>query len=216
MRGSDLPSPMTEAVSAWLTKSSSMETRSGYARELNQFLRYLGISERNWEGLKEIRPSHVASWRDCLVEKGQTNAAVGRKLSVIRSLFGYLKSYGYTGANPADTAYVAAPAVPRDGKTVGLTPEECRLFLDAPDSETPEGIRDRALFSVLAFTGCRVGEMCRLRVQDYKSSGGHRILEIRGKVAGKEGCRCILSAWKGSKNGSRLPILVRPDRSSGR
>jgi integrase/recombinase XerD len=85
----------------------------------------------------------------------------------------------------ADTAYVSAPAVPRDGKTVGLTPEECRLLLDAPASKTPEGIRDRSLLGVLAFTGCRVGEVCRLRVQDYKSSGGHKILEVRGK-GGKE------------------------------
>jgi len=75
--------------------------------------------------------------------------------------------------------------VPRDGKTVGLAPEECRRLLDGPDVETPEGKRDRALFAVLAYTGCRVGELTRLRVQDYKTTGGHRVLEIRGK-GGKE------------------------------
>lgn len=46
-------------------------------------------------------------------------------------------------------------------------------------------MRDRALLAVLAFTGCRVGEVCRLRVEDYKSSGGHKVLEVRGK-GGKE------------------------------
>jgi integrase/recombinase XerD len=174
-----------EARQAWLTKSPSPETRSGYSRELSQFLRFAGIAEGAWEQLAEVRPSHVAAWRDHLTSLGQSNAAIGRKLSVLRSLFSYLRVYGYTGPNPADTKFVAAPAVPRDGKTVGLTPEDCRRLLEFPSTETPEGIRDRALLAVLAFTGCRVGELCRLRLTDYKESGGFRVLEVRGK-GGKE------------------------------
>jgi integrase len=132
-----------------------------------------------------VRPGHVAAWRDHLLATGLTSTAITRKLSVIRSLFNYLRAYGYSGANPADTAFVAAPPVPRDGKTVGLSPEECRRLLDAPSDATPEGERDRALLAVLAFTGCRVGELCRLRIEDYKTSSGHRLLEVRGK-GGKE------------------------------
>ena len=181
----DLRSQLAEAVEAWRTRSPSAETRSGYTRDLNQFLRHIGIAQSAWDELPRIRPGHVSAWRDHLLAAGQTNTAIGRKLSVIRSLFGYLRAYGYASANPADTTFVAAPPVPRDGKTVGLEPEECRLLLDAPPSNTPEGVRDRALLAVLAFTGCRVGELCRLRVEDYKSSGGHKVLEVRGK-GGKE------------------------------
>jgi integrase/recombinase XerD len=100
-------------------------------------------------------------------------------------LFSYLQVYGYSGANPAHGDFVDVPAVPRDGKTVGLSPEDCRRLLDAPPTATPEGVRDRCLFAVLAYTGCRVGELTRLRVKDYKDTGGHRILEVRGK-GGKE------------------------------
>jgi integrase/recombinase XerD len=110
---------------------------------------------------------------------------VARKLSVIRSLYSYLRAYGCTRANPADTAFVASPAVPRDGKTVALSPEDCRRLLDFPTADAPEGVRDRALLAVLAFTGCRVGELSRLRVGDLKQSGGHHVLEVRGK-GGKE------------------------------
>ena len=174
-----------EACQAWLTRSPSHETRSGYARDLTQFLRFADIPTGTWEALASIRPSLVAAWRDHLLGRGLTNTAVSRKLTVVRSLFSYLRVYGYTGANPAETAFVAAPAVPRDGKTVGLTPEDCRRFIDAPPADTPEGIRDRAMLAVLAFTGCRVGELCRLRISDSKSSGGHRVIEVRGK-GGKE------------------------------
>ena len=75
--------------------------------------------------------------------------------------------------------------MPRDGKTVGLSPEDCRRLLDAPDPGTPAGIRDRALLAVLAYTACRVGEIARLKVADYKTSVGHRVLEVLGK-GGKE------------------------------
>src|SRR5208283_5161384 len=76
-------------------------------------------------------------------------------------------------------------SVPRDGKTVGLSPDECRRLLDAPSKDHRKGIRDRAIMSILAYSACRVGELVRLRVSDYKSSGGHKVLEIRGK-GGKE------------------------------
>lgn len=183
--GMDLRHQIGEACQAWLTRSPSAETRSGYARELGQFLLFAGIADGAWEELTRIRPSHVAAWRDTLLTKGLSPTAVSRKLTVLRSLFSYLRTYGYSGANPADTAFVATPAVPRDGKTVGLTPQDCRRLIDAPPLNTPEGIRDRAMFAVLAYCGLRVGELCRLRIADYKSSGGHRILEVRGK-GGKE------------------------------
>jgi integrase/recombinase XerD len=75
--------------------------------------------------------------------------------------------------------------VPRDGKTVGLSPEDCRRLIDAPDPNTPVGIRDRAILGLLAYSACRVGELAKLRVGDYRASGGHKVLELYGK-GGKE------------------------------
>ena len=41
------------------------------------------------------------------------------------------------------------------------------------------------MLAVLAYTGCRVGELTRLKVGSYKADGVHKILEIHGK-GGKE------------------------------
>jgi integrase/recombinase XerD len=77
--------------------------------------------------------------------------------------------------------------VPRDGKTVALSPEDCRRLLDAPltrDHEQhiiPAGVRDAAMFAVLAYAGCRVDELVKLRVRDFRTHGQHRILNITGK-----------------------------------
>ena len=162
-----------------------MDTRSNYERDLGQFLIHCGMQPTKTERLPEIRPHQVAAWRVHLSAAGLTNSSIRRKLTVLRSVFSYLQTYGYVGANPAHSDFVAAPSAPRDGKTVGLTSEECRRLLDAPSKESPLGIRDRALFAVLAYTGCRVGEITRLKIGDYQQATGHRVLYILGK-GGKE------------------------------
>jgi integrase/recombinase XerD len=191
-----LGAKILEACQSWLLRSPSPETRSNYERDLRQFLAFACVPTDRPEALSAIRPHQIAAWRDRLREEGLSNASIRRKMTVVRSLFSYLQTYGFVGANPAHSDFVAAPAVPRDGKTVALAPEDCRRLLDAPkasrrDEDTgkdiplPTGFRDRALLAVLAYTGCRVGELTRLKVGNYKQNGVHRVLEIMGK-GGKE------------------------------
>ena len=139
-------------------------------------MRYCGQPVDGFDQLVTIRPHHVSGWRDQLAQLGLTNSLIRRKQTVLRSLFSYLQTYGYGGANPAHSDFVAAPAVPRDGKTLGLTLEDCRRLMDAPSDKTPAGIRDRALLAVLAYTGCRVGELTRSKVGDYRQTGVHKVL----------------------------------------
>jgi integrase/recombinase XerD len=196
---SSLGDEIAKACQAWLMKSPSLDTRSNYERDIRQFLQFTGIGGDQSAKLAGVRPEHVAAWRDDMIAKKLTNSSIRRKMTALRSLFSYLQSYGYTGKNTAHGDLAAAPAAPRDGKTVGLSPQDCRRLLDAPpvsikknrsdgteaESPLPAGIRDRAIFGLLAFTGCRVGELTRLRVGSYKTDGVHRVVEIHGK-GGKE------------------------------
>jgi integrase/recombinase XerD len=183
----DLREQMTKAVNAWKLRTPSPHTRRAYASDLDQFLAHAGIEAGAWEQLTAIRPEHVAAWRDALTDGGQTNSSIRRKLTALRSLFSYLKTYGYAGANPAHGDFVSAPAVARDGKTVGLSPHDCRRLLEAPQVEDhgkqviPVGVRDQAIFAVLAYSACRVGELVKLRVRDFRTNGEHRVLNITGK-----------------------------------
>jgi integrase/recombinase XerD len=195
---SDLGGQIARACQAWLMKSPSPDTRSNYDRDVRQFLAFVGIEGDQPEKLTAVRPGHVSAWRDHLQAQGLTNSSIRRKMTALRSLFSYLQTYGYTGTNPAHGDFIDAPAVPRDGKTVALSPADCRRLLDAPAEKSvregphgpeeiavPVGTRDRAIFAILAYTGCRVGELVRLKVGSYKGNGVHRVLEIHGK-GGKE------------------------------
>lgn len=174
-----------EAVSAWLKKYRSLHTHDAYKRDFGQFLEFIKIKPEEVGYLVTVRPEHIAAWRESLEKAGGTNATVRRKLTAIRSLFSYLQTYGHTGANPAHPKFVQAPSVSREGKTVALTPQDCRRLLDAPKPTTPVGVRDRAVFAVLAYTACRVDELVRLCVKDLKKDGVHHVLGIYGK-GGKE------------------------------
>jgi len=217
-----LQAQMAEARRAWLAKSHSLDTRSNYERDLDQFLAFAGVPADRPEALASIRPHQVAAWRDSLRQRGLANSSVCRKMSVLRSLFSYLQTYGYVGANPAHSDFVTAPPVPRDGKTVALSPEDCRRLLDAPTEQTPSGIRDRALLAVLAYSGIRVGELVRLKVGSYKTNGVHKVLEVHGK-GGKERLVPLhkeaeerLEAWldsTGIRSESQGP-LFRPGRTA--
>lgn len=213
---------VTQATEAWLLRTPSVATRKNYRRDLNQFLKFAGVPRERLERLLDTRPEDVASWRERLCDQGLANSTVVRKLTVLRSLFSYLQVYGYTGANPAHSKFVATPPVPRDGKTVGLAPRDCRRLLDAPDAATPVGIRDRAILSTLAYSACRVGELVRLKVDDFKTSGEHRVLALYGK-GGKERTVPLhleaverLNAWVASQSvaADRAAPLFRPPLTS--
>jgi integrase/recombinase XerD len=172
----DLRQAIGRAVAAWLLRTPSPHNRKAYEHDLGQFLAATGIEPSAFEHLPQIRPEHVAAWRERLAADKQTNSTIRRKLTALRSLFTYLQIYGYSGANPAHGKFVKAPAVSRDGKTVGLSPHDCRRLLNAPvaldhdGSMIPAGVRDAAMLAVLAYSGCRVGELVRLHVRDFKTS----------------------------------------------
>ncbi len=110
----DLRQAIGRAVDAWLLRTPSPHTRRAYRLDLDQSLAASGIQPDAWEDLAAIRPEHVSQWRERLAAAGQTNSTIRRKLTALRSLFSYLQTYGYSGANPAHGEFVKAPAVSRD------------------------------------------------------------------------------------------------------
>ncbi len=57
-----------------------------------------------------VRPETAPAWHDHLRNNGLTNSSIRRKLTALRSLFSYLRTFGYLGANPAHSDLVDAPS----------------------------------------------------------------------------------------------------------
>lgn len=169
---------------AWAPPSRPT-SRPAYVNDVPQIFVSAGLAPDKWEASPAFRSGDVTTWRDALQSACQTNATVRRKLTAVRSLYSYFRAHRPLRRDPPHDTFVKAPTVAKDRKTPGLSLEECRRLVDAPQPETPAGIRDRAMLAVLAYTGSGVGELTRLRVRSHRMSGGHRTVSILGK-GGKE------------------------------
>ncbi len=138
-----------------------------------QFLRLKGI------GSLEAVDRHVLrdyiSW---LMKQGVAKVSIARKLSAIRSFYGYLVREGMLPENPLAT--VSSPKLDRRLPSF-LTQAEVRRLLEAPDPTTPQGLRDRALLELLYASGLRVSELARLDLGQVNLDT--REIRVRGKGA---------------------------------
>jgi len=86
--------------------------------------------------------------------------------------------------NPAHS--VRGPKyVVKSGKTPVLTAEETRQLLDAIQTQTISGLRDRALIGLLVFSFARIGAALAMKVEDYYPEGKRWKLRLHEK-GGKE------------------------------
>ena len=97
--------------------------------------------------------------------KVYADTSVKQHLAAIRVLFDYLVSGGIIEVNPA--ASVRGPKVVlTKGKTPVLSAADARTLLDAIDTKTTGGLRDRALIGIMVYSFARVGAMVKTDVED--------------------------------------------------
>jgi site-specific recombinase XerD len=105
-------------------------------------------------------------------------------MAAIRMLFSWLTEKGVLAMNPARE--VKTERFSRtEGKTPAFVEGEVQKLLDAVETSTHTGLRDRALLGVLAYTFARIGAVVNLKVEDYYPSGKRYLLRFKEK-GGKE------------------------------
>jgi site-specific recombinase XerD len=138
-------------------------TRRAYAQAIGQFFRW--CESRHLDELEQLRPAHVSAYVRRL-EKERAAPTVKQHLAAIRMLFDWLIIGQVLAVNPA--AAVRGPKhVVKTGKTPILSPEETRQLLDAIDTSTIGGLRDRALIGVLVYSFARISAALGMNVEDF-------------------------------------------------
>lgn len=108
---------------------------------------------------------------------GLAPTTLRRKVSAIRTYYGWLTTERYIPSDPLANIN-GLPKIPSRLPNV-LSHNEMSALLAAPDTETPEGVRDRALLEVLYATGIRLAEVHGLDLPDVNMA--ERILRVMGK-----------------------------------
>lgn len=169
-------------------RGASPNTVRAYSADL---ARYLEWAQRS--GIDPITLTH-RQMRRYLAEldgAGYARRTIARRLSAVRSLFAYLVAEGLAPSDPSSV--LAAPKIQSRLPTL-IPADALSALLEAPDAETPVGMRDRAVLELLYATGARVSEIAGLRLSGLDLAQGQvtlmgkgskeRIVPVHRKAAG--------------------------------
>ena len=109
---------------------------------------------------------------------GYVPKSVTRKLSALRTLFGWLKRQGDIPNDP--TALLSTARTQRRLPSF-LDVEEAAELMETPEPSSPAGLRDRAVLEVLYGAGLRVSELTGMDVSDVNLE--QRNARVLGKGA---------------------------------
>lgn len=175
----DLPEIIEQFLdSIWMERGLSENTLSAYRADLKKFVTWL--MERTNHAVSGLL---INADRELIVkylfDLEKTNISArsrARLLSSLRRFYAYLLREKKIEVDPV--ALIDAPKLGRSlPKT--LTEKDVESLLQAPDTSTLLGLRDRVLFEVLYATGLRVSELVELQLTQVNIQQG--VLRVTGK-----------------------------------
>ncbi|MBI1887237.1 MAG: site-specific tyrosine recombinase XerD [Nitrosomonadales bacterium] len=159
----------------WLEDGLSRNTLDSYRRDLTKFA--LWLEQQRGTSILQATHGDIQGYLAHLVTVQKAKpSSTGRNISSLKRLFRYLLRQGKIATDP--TLQIDTPKLPRN-LPKSLTEQDVERLLDAPDVQTPLGLRDRTMFEVLYATGLRVSELVTLRVTQVSMDTG--VVRVMGK-----------------------------------
>ena len=157
----------------WLERGVSEHTLVAYRRDLSAWQDYLA---GQGDGLTTSSSAQLVSWFDQRRAQGYQLRSNARLLSSLRSFYRWARLNGHVDSDPL--ANVKLPRV-TPGLPGSLDEDEVIRLLEAPDTSTPLGVRDRAMLELLYACGLRVSELVGLTLDALNLNQG--VVRVRGK-----------------------------------
>jgi len=153
----------------------SGHTISSYGLDIKEFSKYL--VEKGLVSPAEVSRDHLLSYLLLLSETNKLRPrSRARHLAAIRGFFAFLEGEKEIKVNPAFD--IEGPRLPRS-LPKALSEEEITRLVTSPITDSPLGIRNRAMFEVLYAAGLRVSELLDLTIGQCNLEDG--FLRVKGK-----------------------------------
>ena len=170
----------------WQANFNSIHTKGTYNDAVKEFMTFLDI--KSSEELRSVTHSHVIAYKNHLLEKDSKPSTINNRLSALSSLFSHLAERRLVDGNPVTTVK-RMKAEYSQVKSKCLSRQEARTMIEVPQTTAkalPEqkelqALRDRAIMHVFFFAGCRISELCHLKMKDYFEEKGYFILDFKLK-----------------------------------
>lgn len=159
-----------------LERAYSPRTVQSYGMDLNEFEAYLRRTDAELR-LETVDADNVRNWTMEMMEAGQKETSVNRRLSALRSFYRYLLRKGVVKVSPMQTVRGPKKKKPLP---MFLREEEMNRLLDETDfGEGFEGERDRLIIEMFYETGMRRAELVGLNEADVDFYRGQ--IKVTGK-----------------------------------
>jgi len=166
------------ADALWMERGLSTHTLQAYQRDLRALAAWL--DDARGMNLLTAQPPDLHDYLVHLHRQGRKTRTAARVVSCLRQFYRHALREGWVETDPM--ARIEAPKVRRP-LPHSLSERDVEALLHAPDTETPEGVRDRTMLEVLYATGLRVSELIGLRPEQVSMTQG--LVRVIGK-GGKE------------------------------
>ena len=158
----------------WLEKGLSDNTLAAYRRDLR------ALAEDLDQDLFQVSEPDLLNVLAKRFDRGYRTTSSARWLSCIKGFYRHSLARGRIARDPA--AHIEHPAL---GRPLPRSMSESQIvaLLKVPDTETPIGLRDRAMLELLYATGLRISELVSLGLASVNLRQG--VVRVVGK-GGKE------------------------------
>ncbi len=156
--------PANELIDAfcdqvWLQDGLAATSLASYRRDLTAWADWL--AGHAGKALLAAERTDVEAFLAAQFRARAKATSIGRRLSSLRRFYRMHMQQGTVKADP--TLRVQAPKLPRR-LPKNLSETQVEALLDAPDTKTTLGLRDRAMLETLYACGLRVSELVSLRL----------------------------------------------------
>ena len=162
---------------AWAERGLSENTLKSYRYDLQQVAVFL---DNRGSDLLSASREDLLAFLATQVQSGRSPRSLSRYLSGIRQFYQWTLREGRRQKDPS--ALIESPKLGR-GLPKALNESQVEALLEAPDTATPLGMRDRTMLELMYATGLRVSELVGLELTNINLNQG--VVRVMGK-GGKE------------------------------
>ena len=156
----------------WLEEGLAKNTLAAYRRDLTMYADWLAAHGRPIDSTSEADLNGYFAARHA----GSKATSANRRLTVLKRYFRWALRERLIAQDPTLRLQSAKQAL-RVPKT--LTESQVEALLEAPDVDTPLGLRDRTMLELIYASGLRVSELVSLKTFHVGMSEG--VLRVMGK-----------------------------------
>ena len=151
-------------------------TVKAYQNDLYSFESFLN-GQYDTDDFQDVTYDIVRSWIIKLIDDGNSNTTVNRKLSSLKSYFNYLIKRGYLKANPLKN--IKSLKVPSRLPEFVRKEDVKKMFEEMELSEDFSSFRDYIVLELLYVTGIRLAELISLKEENINFVNNN--IKVKGK-----------------------------------